>query len=181
MKKCFLVCMVALLALSATDALAQKLTKMWDVDMSSTHTVSEARAGMAAWGKQAILPNKTSGKIEVWEAGVLVKEYDINTWATAQGLDCNTLGLGVATDEKGNIVCNLGFGNATSSQNFVVIPADGSDWFYLPVEIPSPATATRMEYLGNIAGDIVNGNAYMFLCPSGSEYIAVVKVQKRYI
>ncbi len=176
--------MMFVLAMSMNDAMAQKMTKVWEKSMED-YTTNNVRGSIAGLGKQVVLPNKNSGKLEVWEGAVLQKEYDINTWVSGQGtigsVGSNNvitpygLGLGVATDEVGNIVCNLNPTSSASSQNFVVIPADGSGWFYLPVEIPLPATATRMDYMGRIAGDITK-EAYMYLCPSSSNYIAIVKI-----
>ncbi len=183
MKKFLLLGVAAMLSCAASA----QIELVWEYDCAGNHTNNESRGDMAAIGKQAILPNKTTGKIEVWEDAKLVKEIDINTWVAAQGnigavdsvgnVTPYGLGLGVATDEAGNIVCNLNFPNMPSSQSFVVVPADGSDMFYLPVEIPTPAAAGRMDYLGNIAGNVME-EAYMFICPQNSEYIAVANIYK---
>ena len=184
MKKFLLLGVAAMLGCAANAQ--TNLELVWQAETATTHTTAEVRGSMAALGKQAIVPNKTTGKIEIWESGAIVKEHDINTWVAAQGTIGSVdsvgnvtpygLGLGVATDEVGNIVCNLNFPNMPSSQNFVVIPADGSDWFYLPVEIPEPAAVGRMDYLGGVAGNLNGGNAYMFLCPQNSEYVAIINV-----
>lgn len=167
MKKSLLFGAAALLALSANAQTMTGITKVWEHSMAD-HTTGETRS-IAALGKYAVVPNKTTGMVELWDETGKVKEYDVNTWAAGQELGDFTLGTAVSTDEVGNIIVNLGFPGVGSCRNFAAIQADG-EMFYIPCEFPSdaiiPEGAGRMDYLGDkTAGDITS-NAFIITCPN---------------
>lgn len=167
MKKSLLFGAAALLALSANAQTMTGITKVWEHSMAD-HTTGETRS-IAALGKYAVVPNKTTGMVELWDETGKVKEYDVNTWAAGQELGDFTLGTGVSTDEAGNIIVNLGFPGVGSCRNFAAIQADG-EMFYIPCEFPNdaiiPEGAGRMDYLGDkTAGDITS-NAFIITCPN---------------
>ena len=164
MKKSLLFGAAALMAFAAN---AQSLTKVWEHSMAD-HTSGETRS-IAALGKYAVVPNKTTGMVELWDETGKVKEYDVNTWVAGQELGDLTLGTAVSTDEAGNIIVNLGFSGVGSGRNFAAIQADG-EMFYIPCEFPNdaiiPEGAGRMDYLGDkTAGDITS-NAFIITCPN---------------
>lgn len=172
MKKSLLFGAAALLALSAN---AQTLTKVWEHSMAD-HTTGETRS-IGALGEYALVPNKTTGKVEVWGENGLVKEYDVNTWAAENDVKAspdaeNVLGLGcaISTDEAGNIIVNLGFPNMPTSKNFVAIQPDGTMShiqceYPANVVVPETTGAGRMDYLGDkTAGDVMN-LGYIIVCP----------------
>lgn len=164
MKKSLLFGAAALMAFAAN---AQSLTKVWEHSMAD-HTTGETRS-IAALGKYAVVPNKTTGMVELWDETGKVKEYDVNTWVAGQELGDLTLGTAVSTDEAGNIIVNLGFPGVGSGRNFAAIQADG-EMFYIPCEFPNdaiiPEGAGRMDYLGDkTAGDITS-NAFIITCPN---------------
>lgn len=164
MKKSLLFGAAALMAFAAN---AQSLTKVWE-HLMADHTTGETRS-IAALGKYAVVPNKTTGMVELWDETGKVKEYDVNTWVAGQELGDFTLGTAVSTDEAGNIIVNLGFPGVGSGRNFAAIQADG-EMFYIPCEFPNdaiiPEGAGRMDYLGDkTAGDITS-NAFIITCPN---------------
>lgn len=164
MKKTLLFGAAAILALSAN---AQTLTKVWEHSMAD-HTTGETRS-IAALGDYALVPNKTTGMVELWDATGIAKQYDVNTWAAGQDLGDLALGTAVSSDEAGNIIANLGFPGVVSCRNFVAIQPDG-EMFYIPCEFPKdaiiPEGAGRMDYLGDkTAGDITS-NAFIIACPN---------------
>ena len=116
MKKSLLFGAAALMAFAAN---AQSLTKVWEHSMAD-HTTGETRS-IAALGDYAVVPNKTTGMVELWDETGKVKEYDVNTWAAGQELGDFTLGTAVSTDEAGNIIVNLGFPGVGSCRNFAAI------------------------------------------------------------
>lgn len=180
MKKTLLFGAAAILALSAN---AQTLTKVWEHSMAD-YTTGETR-DIAALGDYAVVPNKTTGMVELWDATGKVKEYDVNTWTAANEVkanpdDANALALGtaVATDEVGNIIVNLGFPDQPSSKNFVAIKPDGS-MFHIPCEypagtiVPEVGSAGRMDYLGDVVPGDITSNAFIITCPNGFNQVVV--------
>lgn len=177
MKKSLLFGAAALMAFAAN---AQSLTKVWERSMAD-HTSGETRS-IAALGKYAVVPNKTTGMVELWDETGKVKEYDVNTWAAGQELGDLTLGTAVSTDEAGNIIVNFGFSGVVSCRNFAAIQADG-EMFYIPCEFPGdaiiPEGAGRMDYLGDkTAGDITS-NAFIITCPNTVTQAVVYNIYKK--
>ena len=68
MKKSLLFGAAALMAFAAN---AQSLTKVWEHSMAD-HTSGETRS-IAALGKYAVVPNKTTGMVELWDETGKVK------------------------------------------------------------------------------------------------------------
>ena len=170
MKKISLLFAAAALSLTAN---AQTLTKVWEHPMSD-HTAAETRS-IAALGDYAVVPNKTTGMVELWDGTGIVKEYDVNTWAALNDIrpdnvsEVLALSTAISTDEAGNIIANLGFPGVISSRNFVAIKPSG-EMIYIPCEYPAdaivPEGAGRMDYLGDkTAGDITS-NAFIIACPN---------------
>ena len=159
-----------------------KMTLDWEHSMAD-HTGAETRS-IGQLGKQALVPNYTTGKLEVWDATGKVKEYDVNTWLTENKGTINpddeaayTMGRGVSTDEAGNIIVNLQFPGVVSSTKFVAIKPDGT-MKYIGCEFPSALGATngRMDFLGDkSAGDVFN-EGYIVACPNAVQYAVVYNI-----
>ena len=159
-----------------------KMTLDWEHSMKG-YSGNETRS-IGQLGKQALVPNYTTGKLEVWDASGKVKEYDVNTWLTENKATINpddatayTMGRGVSTDEAGNIIVNLQFSGVLSSKKFVAIKPDGT-MTYIPCEFPGGLGATngRMDHLGDkSAGDVFN-NGFIVACPNELQYAVVYSI-----
>ena len=116
MKKISLLFAASALSLTAN---AQTLTKVWEHPMSD-HTAAETRS-IAALGDYAVVPNKTTGMVELWDGTGIVKEYDVNTWAALNDIrpdnvsEVLALSTAISTDDAGNIISNQGFSGVISS------------------------------------------------------------------
>ena len=159
-----------------------KMTLDWEHSMKG-YSGNETRS-IGQLGKQALVPNYTTGKLEVWDASGKVKEYDVNTWLTENKATINpddatayTMGRGVSTDEAGNIIVNLQFPGVVSSTKFLAIKPDGT-MKYIGCEFPSALGATngRMDFLGDkSAGDVFN-NGFIVACPNTVQYAVVYNI-----
>ena len=156
-----------------------KMTLDWEHSMKGYTAGGSNSCGQL--GKQALIANKATGKVEVWDASGKVKEYDVNTWLTENKATINpddatayTMGRGVSVDEAGNIIVNLQFPGSFSSMKFVAIKPDGT-MKYIGCEFPSALGATngRMDYLGDkMAGDVFDVG-YIIACPQNCQYAVV--------
>ena len=183
MKKFLLLGAAAMLAGSVNaQTITGKMTLDWEHSMKG-YSGNETRS-IGQLGKQALVPNYTTGKLEVWDASGKVKEYDVNTWLTENKATINpddatayTMGRGVSTDEAGNIIVNLQFPGVLSSTKFVAIKPDGT-MTYIPCEFPGGLGATngRMDHLGDkSAGDVFN-NGFIVACPNELQYAVVYNI-----
>ena len=183
MKKFLLLGAAAMLAGSVNaQTITGKMTLDWEHSMKG-YSGNETRS-IGQLGKQALVPNYTTGKLEVWDASGKVKEYDVNTWLTENKATINpddatayTMGRGVSTDEAGNIIVNLQFPGVLSSTKFVAIKPDGT-MTYIPCEFPGGLGATngRMDHLGDkSAGDVFN-NGFIVACPNELQYAVVYSI-----
>ncbi|MEE0975954.1 MAG: FlgD immunoglobulin-like domain containing protein [Muribaculaceae bacterium] len=98
------------------------------------------------------------------------------TWADKKTLD--GMGSAISMDDAGNIVVNTNFPNAPSSEEFIIIPADGSEYKFMKLDMAAAgATAARFDQLGRIVGDVLSAEgAYMWINPNGGTKVAVIKV-----
>ena len=183
MKKFLLLGAAAMLAGSVNaQTITGKMTLDWEHSMKG-YSGNETRS-IGQLGKQALVPNYTTGKLEVWDETGKVKEYDVNTWLTENEGTINpddgaayTMGRGVSTDEAGNIIVNLQFPGVVSSTKFVAIKPDGT-MKYIGCEFPSALGATngRMDFLGDkSAGDVFN-NGFIVACPNELQYAVVYSI-----
>lgn len=88
------------------------------------------------------------------------------------------MGTAIAMDDAGNIVVNTNFPNGPSSEEFIILPADGSEYKYMKLDMAAAgATAARFDQLGRIVGDVLSAEgAYMWINPSAGTKVAVIKV-----
>lgn len=159
-----------------------KMSKDWEHSMAD-HSGTETRS-IGQLGKQALVPNYTTGKLEVWDENGKAKEYDVNTWLTENKATINPddekpyiMGRGVSTDEAGNIIVNLQFPGVLSSTKFVAIKPDGT-MTYIPCEFPGALGATngRMDYLGDKSAGDVFSNGFIIACPQNVQYAVVYNI-----
>lgn len=183
MKKFLLLGAAAMLAGSVNaQTITGKMKLDWEHSMKG-YTGNETRS-IGQLGEKALVPNYTTGKLEVWDATGKVDEYDVNTWLTENKATINpddpaayTMGRGVSTDEAGNIIVNLQFPGVVSSTKFVAIKPDGT-MKYIPCEFPGGLGATngRMDFLGDkSAGDVFN-NGFIVACPNEVQYAVVYNI-----
>ena len=183
MKKFLLLGAAAMLAGSVNaQTITGKMTLDWEHSMAGYTAYGSKSCGQL--GKQALIANKATGKVEVWDESGKLKEYDVNTWLTENKATINpddatayTMGTAVSTDEAGNIIVNLQFPGVVSSTKFVAIKPDGT-MMYIGCEFPSALGATngRVDYLGDkMAGDVFN-NGYIVVCPNAVRYAVVYNI-----
>lgn len=183
MKKFLLLGAAAMLAGSVNaQTITGKMKLDWEHSMGS-YTTGVTRS-IGQLGEKALVPNKATGKLEVWDATGKVDEYDVNTWLTENKATINpddkdpfTLGMGVSADEAGNIIVNLGLGSSFSSMNFVAIKPDRT-MTYIRCEFPGSLGATngRMDHLGDkMAGDMFN-NGYIVAIPNALQHAVVYNI-----
>lgn len=175
MKKILLLGAAVAMACSAN---AQSVTKAWEVSMKD-HGTTETRS-IGATGKTALVPNSTTGKLEVWDATGKVKEYDVLTFVKEKGGESTAMGRGVSTDEAGNIIMNVNFPAMTSCRTFMAIKPDGS-MLYIPCEVPSgtdfvDGTSGRCDFLGDKTAGDVTDNAYIITAPNACSYALVFNI-----
>ena len=97
------------------------------------------------------------------------------TWTEVKKLD--GLGIGITTDDAGNIIVNTNFPNTPSSVEWIIVPADGSDPVFLPITLPDDIAAGRLDQIGRTVGNVMSDEGgYMYLPVNGANAIAVVKV-----
>ena len=183
MKKFLLLGAAAMLAGSVNaQTITGKMTLDWEHSMKGYTAGGSNSCGQL--GKQALIANKATGKVEVWDATGKVDEYDVNTWLTENKATINpddkdpfTLGMGVSADEAGNIIVNLQFPGVVSSTKFLAIKPDGT-MKYIPCEFPGALGATngRMDHLGDkMAGDMFN-NGYIVAIPNALQHAVVYNI-----
>ena len=132
MKKFLLLGAAAMLAGSVNaQTITGKMSLDWEHSMAG-YTASGSKA-CGQLGKQALVANKATGKVEVWDATGKVKEYNVNQWLIDNKAEINPdddvayiMGTAVSTDEAGNIIVNLQFPAVVSSTKFVAIKPDGT-------------------------------------------------------
>lgn len=159
-----------------------KMTLDWEHSMKGYTAGGSNSCGQL--GKQALIANKATGKVEVWDASGKVKEYDVNTWLTENKATINpddatayTMGRGVSVDEAGNIIVNLQFPGVVSSTKFLAIKPDGT-MKYIPCEFPGGLGATngRMDFLGDKSAGDVFDNGFIIACPNALQYAVVYNI-----
>ena len=143
MKKFLLLGAAAMLAGSVNaQTITGKMTLDWEHSMKGYTAGGSKSCGQL--GTKALIANKATGKVEVWDESGKLKEYDVNTWLTENKATINpdddaayTMGTAVSADEAGNIIVNLQFPGVVSSTKFVAIKPDGT-MTYIGCEFPSP-------------------------------------------
>ncbi len=156
--------MLAGAAMLALGASAQTLESVWSQSTGNLGSVGETRFAAALNGK-LIANDKANAKLIYWDAENSGADY---------GVAVEGVGVGINVDEAGNIIVNKGFPGATSANNWVIIPADGSE--QVPLTITTTGTAARVDQIGRVIGNVLSEEGgYMFL-PMNSVGIEIIKV-----
>lgn len=90
-----------------------------------------------------------------------------------------TLGTGIAVDDAGNIIVNANFSNGPSATEYIIIPADGSDYIYMHLDLTTwGIEAKRNDHIGKVVGNMLSDDgAYMWIpMANGGEQVMVVKI-----
>lgn len=127
---------------------------------------------------------KTNENLHTWSQKTVIDKIDTivgaendTTYDTTSHVEdiqtIDALGTGIAVDDAGNILVNTNFPNGPSSTEFIIIPADGSDYIFLSV---NPGTAARVDQFGRVLGNMLSDEgAYLWLPLNGGS-ISVVKI-----
>ena len=100
------------------------------------------------------------------------------TWAEVKTLDA--MGTAITVDDAGNIIVNVGFPSTTSSSEFIIVPADGSEYRFMSLDLASISSANaRVDQVGRVIGDVLSAEgAYMWLNPNGATQVPVIKIKE---
>lgn len=154
-------------ALIGLGASAQTLTTVWEQALGGTPASSDCRFGMGMNGKVYAV-NKATNTLLSWDA-TGVSEVATNA-------DVFT-GTGITRDDAGNILVNKGFPNATSTTDWTIIPADGSDYISLSLVMPDGVEASRTDCVGRVVGDVMSADGgYIFITTNKGNAVAMVKI-----
>ena len=83
----------------------------------------------------------------------------------------------IATDDAGNILVNMGFPNAPSITDFIIVSSDLKNTYKLQLTMPEGITAARADQTGRIVGDMLSEEgAYLWLCNNGDTKVAIIKI-----
>lgn len=127
---------------------------------------------------------KTNENLHTWTQKTVIDKIDTivgaendTTYDTTSHVEdiqtIDALGTGIAVDDAGNILVNTNFPNGPSSTEFIIIPADGSDYIFLSID---PGTAARVDQFGRVLGNMLSDEgAYLWL-PLNGQTISVVKI-----
>ena len=126
----------------------------------------EARQAVLGKNGKIYIQNKSTKSVEVW-----TKEGK-----TAETLANSTAAVAIASDDAGNIIVpgagsgwTTNFANVTSLK---VFPANGGEAKEVSV---AGLPAGRMDFMSHVAGNILSGEATMYLPANGSNAVTAVK------
>lgn len=124
---------------------------------------NEARQGMRANGTMNIF-DKSKNQYTVWNENGLVK-----TVAT----DASVKNTGITADEAGNVIfTDKVFPGAGAPSKLIVYPADGSEM--VTIDLTGVPDVKRVDYYGKVRGNILSGEAMMFLPVTGTASFVVL-------
>lgn len=184
-------------AVLAMGANAQTLETVWDYNAGST-TIPGAAAGgdlrfASVKDSKLIVTDKGKKQILYWDAenqGAVL--HDLNEFWSAnfssESVDAETGettttvaagGTAITTDDAGNIIINSNFPSAPSGSEWVIIPADGSDWKKISLDWTAigMTEAARVDQVGRTVGNVLSDEGgYMWLVPNGGTQVAIFKI-----
>ncbi len=183
MKKFLLLGAAAVLACSAN---AQSLKEITKFDTQVAEWAANVRNAEIVGDKLAVA-NMSTNCVELYDMkGNLQKSYDILDFNTTNEIGIHgedslgnptfnayKIGRAIAVDAAGNIVVNLNFPNAASANEFVVIDPEGA-MTHVSCEVPSPATATRADFI-SAAGDVLT-NGFIAVAPTTQANVIVYNI-----
>lgn len=192
MKKVLRNLALATAVLVAGSASAQTLTKVWELTagVPGSSSGGEFRFASVKDG-QFIVTDKANKKIVTLDENGQADYFDLAevidthygadvVYKDQNGADSVVhevpgAGTGITVDDAGNILVGLGFPNAASSTDFIIISADLSETYKLKLELP--VTAGRIDQYGKVVGNMLSDEgAYLWLAINGASQVAIVKI-----
>ncbi len=127
---------------------------------------NESRMGAGANGK-VYFCDKANKRVMVYD-GTELKEL-----AKVDGV-----GVGVNTDDAGNVLVNRNFPGNASSTSYTIISPDGQTVKNLDITLPEGIAAGRTDVVGRIVGDLLSEEgAIFYVCPKDGTLPIMVYVQ----
>lgn len=151
----------------AQEAVVPTVTKKWAYEaLQGGPGKNDSRFAAGVNGK-IFYNDKANGKVvAIDETGTL------STYAEVAGL-----GTAISADDAGNLLVNLGFPNASSGANFVLIANDGTQTPFT-MQYPDGLSATRLDQLGRTIGDINSEEgAFLFLGGNSVKNVTLAQFQ----
>ncbi|MBQ7211842.1 MAG: chitobiase/beta-hexosaminidase C-terminal domain-containing protein [Muribaculaceae bacterium] len=147
-------------ATATIDPTTLKLTKLYE---TVTPIPAEADGRFSTgFGEYVYITDKSSGTIYRYN------KTSRSTFATVEGA-----GVGISSDDAGNIIVNKGFAGAASSTNFVIISADGKTQTALTLD----GVSGRLDDFGRVVGNMLSSTgAYLYITPQNLTKAKVVKI-----
>ncbi len=156
---------------------AGKQIYYWDAENSKQvlHDLNDFFAtneNLHTWSKVTVIDKIDTTVIVGAENDTTITYDTISHVEDVQTIDA--FGTGIAVDDAGNILVNTGFPNAPSSQEFIIIPADGSDYIYLAI---TPTKTGRVDQFGRVLGNMLSDEgAYLWLPVNGATAVEIIKI-----
>ncbi|MGN0219204.1 MAG: hypothetical protein ACI4AX_02850 [Muribaculaceae bacterium] len=148
---------------------APVVTKTWAIEKVAIDgwNKNEFRFGTGSNGKVYTVNKAGKQLVSISPDGITT--VDLSAYAP---------GVGITTDQAGNILINQSFPNAASGTDYIIVPADGSDIKPLTLTYPEGIKAARIDQIGRIVGNILSeeGGAW-YLTPNGSKVVGIAYVQ----
>ncbi|MBR5436144.1 MAG: chitobiase/beta-hexosaminidase C-terminal domain-containing protein, partial [Muribaculaceae bacterium] len=147
-------------ATGVLDPTTLKLTKLYE---TVTPIPAEADGRFSTgFGEYVYITDKSTGTIYRYN------KTSRSTFATVEGA-----GVGISSDDAGNIIVNKGFAVVGSSANFVIISADGKT----QKELTLDGVSGRLDDFGRVVGNMLSSaGAYLYITPQNLTKAKVVKI-----
>ncbi len=99
------------------------------------------------------------------------------TGAQADYAAVEGLGVGITSDDAGNILVNKDFPSAGSCTNFVIIAPDGTQT-ELTLTMPEGVTTARVDQIGRVVGNLLSEEgAFFYIGANGATSVALIQVK----
>lgn len=150
----------------AQDAVVPTVTQKWSHEKLTGPGKNDSRFGTGTNGK-IYYNDKANAKV------VAIDSLGQQTTFAA----VESLGVGISSDDAGNLLVNTSFPNAASGTNFIIIAPDGTQTA-LTLTMPEGITAARVDQIGRIVGDMLSEEgAFFFLGENGATKVALIQVK----
>ena len=148
---------------SATGVIDPKTLKLTKLYETVTPIPAEADGRFSTgFGEYVYITDKSTGTIYRYN------KTSRSTFATVEGA-----GVGISSDDAGNIIVNKGFAVVGSSANFVIISADGKT----QKELTLDGVSGRLDDFGRVVGNMLSSaGAYLYITPQNLTKVKVVKI-----
>lgn len=141
-----------------------KLVLKWHVETNGAPASGDARFA-TGFGEKIYVADKAAGEVKVYDA------EGVKTYAAVEGI-----GVGITSDDAGNILVNKGFPDAASFGTWVIIEPDLTQ-HELTITAPDGIEASRTDQVGRIVGNVMSDEgAYMYITANGQTAVATIKI-----